>query len=265
MSDSISLGGIILDEKSKEKLINVFRKKIPETWECLDNEIKINLGEINSKYEKDVGLKIALSAIRYAIDENVILIGFELFNQSENPYTILAKSNKNYYLCSEKIQNLNWLKIKRPIRLVGLVDKINLFNFEEYCIDFLKNIGYKCIKNENREDFSYYDLIDLNNNIKFECKYDKLAKTTNNFCIEVSCNGRLSGLLITKSDYWLISDSEFIYQITPLKIKECIIKNELESKKMYINQGNDMHKEIVAYLIPINQLKEYCERIVNLN
>jgi hypothetical protein len=64
-----------------------------------------------------------------------------------------------------------------------------------------------------KEEYSFYDIVLFNGSFAepsktLECKYDEMASISGNICIEVGCNGRLSGLLITKANYWLIVDGE---------------------------------------------------------
>jgi hypothetical protein len=148
------------------------------------------------------------------------------------------------------------------------------FKFEEFC---LKDINEKVLplayKNMKKEDYSYYDIILFNGNFAepsktLECKYDAMASISGNICIEVGCNGRLSGLLITKADYWLIGDGTTAYLIKKEMIHDCIMNHMKKiqyRKKERVLQEDGVVKEMDMYLIPKRLFEPYCSEISDIN
>ena len=59
---------------------------------------------------------------------------------------------------------------------------------------------------------------------KIETKYDKKAAETQNLCIEVNQDGRISGLKKTEAKFWIHCDLTYIYIAYVKDIKELIIE-----------------------------------------
>jgi hypothetical protein len=149
------------------------------------------------------------------------------------------------------------------------------FEFEDFCLLDLNEKKFPlAYKNMKKEDFSFYDIIipseNNPNNIKtIECKFDYKAKETQNICIEVGCNGRLSGLTISKANYWIISDGEESFIIEKQKINDCIVENlnngVWKKNKCNVEQENGVWKEMDIYLIPKRIFIKYCIEIGSIN
>lgn len=146
-------------------------------------------------------------------------------------------------------------------------------NFEKYVLEGLNNILFPlAYKNMKKEDYSYYDIVlmtanSLVNYKTLECKYDYMASITGNICIEVACNGRLSGLLITKADYWIIGDGIKVYIIKKDRIRDCIVENPDSikyDKACNIEQGKGVFKTMSIYLIPKRIFEKYCDEISDI-
>ena len=142
------------------------------------------------------------------------------------------------------------------------------FSFEDFCLNDLKEKRFPLsYKNEVKEDLSFYDIIIPKDNshetITIECKFDKKAQQTNNICIEVGCNSRLSGLSISKANYWIISDGITIYLIDSKKIRECIADNNSIRyiKGSKVLQEDGIVKEMNIYLISKSTFEKYCIEI----
>lgn len=148
------------------------------------------------------------------------------------------------------------------------------FKFENFILeDINKKVLPLAYKNMKKEEYSFYDIVLFNGNFAepsktLECKYDEMASISGNICIEVGCNGRLSGLLITKANYWLIGDGITAYLIKKEKIHDCIMNNMKVipyKKKENVLQEDGVVKEMDLYLIPKRIFEPYCEEISNIN
>src|ERR1035437_5635553 len=71
----ISYSAIVLDEQSRERLINRFKNIIPEGWYIIADHMTINLGEIAPEYENHLGITTPLTVNDIAIDDKVIAVG----------------------------------------------------------------------------------------------------------------------------------------------------------------------------------------------
>ena len=81
-----------------------------------------------------------------------------------------------------------------------------------------------------------------------EVKYDKRSETTGNIIIEYEKNNKPGDILTTKANYWCIHTSTGFLWIKPLKIIECILREEC--KKITVGTGK-------CYLIPVYVLRTY--------
>jgi hypothetical protein len=125
-----------------------------------------------------------------------------------------------------------------------------------------------------KEEFSFYDIVLFDGNFSehhkqktLECKYDKMASLTGNICIETVCNSRMTGLLITKADFWIISDGKTSYLIKTDEIRRCINENpNIPCKnKCPVLQEDGITKEMDFYLIPKRIFEPYCSEVSSIN
>ena len=150
------------------------------------------------------------------------------------------------------------------------------FDFEDFC---LKDINEKknplAYRNMKKEEYSFYDIVLFDGNLSenhvqktIECKFDERAHETGNIFIETGCNGRWSGLLITKADYWQIGDGYEMYLIEKHMINKCIVEHpEITYKKNFpVKQESDnVTKHMTFYLIPKTLFREYCLEVSEID
>ena len=86
-------------------------------------------------------------------------------------------------------------------------------------------------------------------NIKYEVKTEPMSLKTNNFFIEFFGYGKPSGISITKSNFYIISDTIHFYLIETNKLKE-IIKNN--TFKIISTKDNLTHGYLIMKNIIIN-------------
>jgi hypothetical protein len=102
--------------------------------------------------------------------------------------------------------------------------------------------------------FKPYDIFIPEKDLKIEVKVDYKSQETGNIIIELFMFGSPSALLSTEADYWIIYTGKETMWITPNKIVECIILNNIRSQKI-LGDGDSEKK--LACLIPINIFKRY--------
>lgn len=101
-----------------------------------------------------------------------------------------------------------------------------------------------------------YDIWVPETHKSIEVKYDRMSNATGNFFIEVEYNGKTSALLTTTADYWLIYDDRVFAWITPRRLFECIMLNELPLQS-FAGVGGSAYKQ--GYLIKKELLFIYSE------
>jgi hypothetical protein len=84
-----------------------------------------------------------------------------------------------------------------------------------------------------------------------EVKYDKKSEQTNNIIIEYERNNKPGDILTTRASYWCIHTASGFLWIKPIKIIECILREDCKDIK--VNNAK-------CYLIPIITLHSYSIR-----
>jgi hypothetical protein len=115
-----------------------------------------------------------------------------------------------------------------------LADNMKYETSSQLKICKLNNTNIIEISNDNRYDFRTSD------NLTYEVKADHLAIKTNYFFIEYFCRKKLSGLSVSKSDYYILTDTKYYFLISTEKLKKL---TENASEKM------TKDKTTVGYMI----------------
>tara|TARA_R100001198_G_C5232613_1_gene211373 strand:- start:1235 stop:1666 length:432 start_codon:yes stop_codon:yes gene_type:complete len=102
--------------------------------------------------------------------------------------------------------------------------------------------------------FKPYDIFIPEKNLKVEVKVDYKSQETGNILVELFMFNKPSALLSTEADFWIIETGTETMWITPRKIMECIMINNIESRDI-VGNGDDQKK--IACLIPLQLFKKY--------
>ena len=123
--NNISYSAVVLDDSSRQRLIDKFNNIIPEGWDVIAHHMTINLGEIDPEYEKYLGLPIRLTVNDIAMDDKVIAVGVSGFN-TRNPkaHITLAVNRANGGKPVMSNNLTNWERLRRPLSLRGKVTQI---------------------------------------------------------------------------------------------------------------------------------------------
>ena len=126
--NQVAYSAVVLDQKSRSRLLERFKPMIPEDWEVIADHMTINLGEINPEYQKYLGLNVRLTVNDIAMDDKVIALGVSVTGfESTNakPHITLAvnriEGGKPYM--SNKLTD--WKSIGRPLLLTGKITEIS--------------------------------------------------------------------------------------------------------------------------------------------
>ena len=123
--NNISYSAVVLDDSSRQRLIDKFNNIIPDGWDVIAHHMTINLGEIDPEYEKYLGLPIRLTVNDIAMDDKVIAVGVSGFN-TRNPkaHITLAVNRANGGKPVMSNNLTNWERLRRPLSLRGKVTQI---------------------------------------------------------------------------------------------------------------------------------------------
>ena len=122
----INYSAVVLDIKSRNKLIERFKDIIPEDWKIIAHHMTINLGEIDPEFEKYLGYKnVGLRVEEIGYDDKVIAVGVTGFPSKNNkPHITLAVNINNGGKPKMSNDLTNWKKIKRPFMVSGDVIEV---------------------------------------------------------------------------------------------------------------------------------------------
>lgn len=121
----ISYSGVILDEKSKKRLIERLDKLIPNDWEIIAHHMTITLGELPNNLERYLGMKVNLFVESFAINDRVCAVGVSGFeSKNQQPHITIAVNRKLGATPKESNNLDNWKNFKRPLRISGYVKEV---------------------------------------------------------------------------------------------------------------------------------------------
>jgi hypothetical protein len=121
----IAYSAVVLDEKSRSRLIERFKDLISEGFEIIAHHMTINLGEINPEYENYLGMSVRLVVNDIAMDDKVIAVGVSGFHsKNSKPHITLAVNRKAGGKPVMSNYLTNWQILKRPLLISGKVTEV---------------------------------------------------------------------------------------------------------------------------------------------
>ncbi len=123
----ILYSAIVLDEKSKSKLLEKVGQLIPKGWTVYAHHMTIKLGELRPEQKRLVGLKVRLTINEFGRGEKVIAVKAHTDGiQSDNatPHITIAVDTVNGGKSAMSNQITKWYNIERPLLLTGVVTEI---------------------------------------------------------------------------------------------------------------------------------------------
>lgn len=122
---NVSYSAVVLDERSKERLIKRFASNIPKDWEIIAHHMTINLGEIDPEYEKYIGMTVRLTVNDFAMDDKVAAVGVSGFDsKNAKPHITLAVNRKEGGKPVMSNYLTDWKRIERPFLITGKVIEV---------------------------------------------------------------------------------------------------------------------------------------------
>lgn len=77
-----------------------------------------------------------------------------------------------------------------------------------------------------------YDIIIPESGVTIEVKKDLRSLDTGNILVEWEFNGRPSGILTTRADWWVVTDDRCDWMIKPQELSYCIFLNRLQYREI---------------------------------
>jgi len=122
---NISYSAVVLDDRSRQRLIERFKSIIPEGFEIIAHHMTINIGEIDPEYQKFLGMPVRLTVDDFAINDKVMAVGVSGFeSHAAKPHITLAVNKKEGGKPAMSNNLTDWKKLKRPLLLRGKVTEI---------------------------------------------------------------------------------------------------------------------------------------------
>lgn len=121
----ISYSAVVLDDKSRKKLFDTFAKIIPSDYEVIGDHMTINMGEIDPKYVKMLGLNLGLRVDGSAKNEYVVAVRISNFTlEGKTPHITIAVNRKNGGKPVMSNNITEWEPYLRPLILTGTVKEV---------------------------------------------------------------------------------------------------------------------------------------------
>jgi hypothetical protein len=116
---------VVLDEKSRSKLLEFVSSYVPHGWETIAHHMTINMGEIKPEYEKYLGMTVPLRVVGLGMTDKVMAMKVEGFPTDKNvPHITVAVNRKDggKPFMSNKIND--WRPIQFSLKLKGKVEEV---------------------------------------------------------------------------------------------------------------------------------------------
>ncbi len=122
---NVAYSAVVLDDKSRERLIERFKFAIPDDWEIIAHHMTINLGEIDPNFEKYLEMPVRLNVEEFAMDDKVAAVGVSGFeSKNAKPHITLAVNRKAGGKPVMSNNLTNWERLKRPLLVTGKVTEV---------------------------------------------------------------------------------------------------------------------------------------------
>ena len=122
---NVAYSAVVLDDKSRERLIERFKSAIPDDWEIIAHHMTINLGEIDPNVEKYLEMPVRLNVEEFAMDDKVAAVGVSGFeSKNAKPHITLAVNRKAGGKPVMSNNLTNWERLKRPLLVTGKVTEV---------------------------------------------------------------------------------------------------------------------------------------------
>jgi hypothetical protein len=122
---NVRYSAVVLDSNAKFRLVERFKKYIPENFEIVAHHMTINMGKIDPEYEKYLGMSVQLTVEDIAIDDKVVAVGVSGFGtKNTKAHITLAVNTLGGGKPKDSNNLMNWQKLRRPLIITGKVTEV---------------------------------------------------------------------------------------------------------------------------------------------
>ena len=122
---NVAYSAVVLDEKSRSRLLEKIKNEIPEGWDVVTHHMTINMGELDPEYVKFLGMPVRLSVDEVAINDKVMAVGVSGFNsKNAKPHITIAVNRQAGGKPMMSNSLTDWQKLKRPLLISGKVTEV---------------------------------------------------------------------------------------------------------------------------------------------
>lgn len=92
----ISYSAVVLDEKSRELLIDKFKSLVPDDWNIICHHMTINLGELDTNMKEYSGKEVKLVVNSFGFNNLVMAFGVVgFYSKNKKPHITFAVNRKD--------------------------------------------------------------------------------------------------------------------------------------------------------------------------
>lgn len=122
---NVSYSAVVLDDYSRQRILERFGGSIPPEWEKIADHMTINMGELDPKLIKYIGMPVRLAITDIAMDDKVIAVGVSGFeSHNAKPHITLAVNRQNGGKPIMSNYLKYWKPIKRPFYVTGKITEV---------------------------------------------------------------------------------------------------------------------------------------------
>jgi hypothetical protein len=125
--EKILYSAVVLDDKSREKLLAKVKQLIPNNYEVIAHHMTIKLGELYPDQKKLIGLRVRLTVDAFGKGDKVLAVKCHadgIKSDNETPHITIAVDRANGGKPVMSNQITKWYPINRPLLLTGVVTEI---------------------------------------------------------------------------------------------------------------------------------------------
>ena len=122
---TISYSAVVLDDRDKKKLLDIFVSQIPNNWSKYADHMTIKMGELTPDKKQDVGKKVQLTAFEIGTSDKAVAVkvrGYDTTNQFAHITLAVNTREGGKPVDSNKITV--WHPLPNTISLTGTVTEI---------------------------------------------------------------------------------------------------------------------------------------------
>ena len=113
---------IVIDDKSRENLLNTLKDKIPKNWKVIAHHMTIDpFKPLNDKTKE--GQSYTLKAIEFGLSDKACAVkvqGYDGKTNNKFPHITLAINDFNGGEAKDSNNITNWVKLEHPISVFGI-------------------------------------------------------------------------------------------------------------------------------------------------